>query len=158
MGRSVIVRAHLLAAVGALVLIVVFGVSAAVSEAGGDASEVRVVRLAIVWALPALVGCLVTAGLTGRKLAGRSRAAVVRRKQRRVQIVAAAGVLVLVPSAIILAVASPSGGGTVALEVVELVAGAVNLTLLGLNFRDGRALTRPRRVPASVPPMVDTKA
>jgi hypothetical protein len=158
MRGSLVVRVHLCAAVGALILITVFLISAAVAELAGDAGEVRVVRLAIAWALPVLIGCLVTAALTGRRLAGRSGAAVVRRKQRRMQVVAAAGVLVLVPSAILLAVARPGGGGTVALEIIELMAGAVNLTLLGLNFRDGRGLTRRRRVPAPAPRMVDTKA
>jgi hypothetical protein len=90
------------------------------------------------------------AGLTGRSLAGRSRAPVVRRKQRRLQIVAAAGLLVLIPCAVILNFLAGSAHAGVlpgALEITEIVAGGVNLALLALNFRDGRGLTR-RRGPA----------
>jgi hypothetical protein len=152
-----LVRVHLAAAVGALVLIGTFLVSAAVTELIGDAGEVRALRLAIVLVLPLLIGCLVTAALTGRRLAGRSRAAVVRRKQRRMQVVAVAGLVVLVPCAVILnQLAATASGGTVALEITEFGAGALNLALLGLNFRDGRALTRRRPAPAA--PMVDTGA
>lgn len=110
--------------------------------------------------LPVLIGCLVTAALSGRHLARNSRAAVIRRKQRRMRIVAAAGIVVLVPCALILddLTASVSVGGVVtALEIAEMLVGALNLTLLVLNFRDGRGLTRPRR-PSRRPEMVDTGA
>lgn len=156
--HSRLVRVHLATAVGAVVLITTFLTSAAVTDLIGDAAAIRVLRLAIVLALPVLVGCLAAAGLTGNRLAGRSRAAVVRRKQRRMQAVAAAGLVLLVPCAIILnQLAATAGGGvTVGLEITEFLAGAVNLTLLGLNFRDGRAMSRrARRAPARR--MVDTR-
>ena len=76
------------------------------------------------------------------------------------RIIAAAGIVVLVPCALILddLTASASAGGVVtALEIAEILAGSLNLTLLVLNFRDGRGLTRPRR-PARRPEMVDTGA
>jgi hypothetical protein len=56
------------------------------------------------------------------------------------QMVAAAGLLVLVPCAVVLNYRAMS-----ALEIAELAAGGLNLALLALNFRDGRALTRRRR-------------
>jgi hypothetical protein len=160
MSRSSLVRSHLAAAVGALVLITTFLVSSAVTELIGTTGDVHLVRQWIVSGLPVLIGCLAAVALSGRRLARNSRAAVIRRKQRRMRIVAAAGIVMLVPCALILddLTASASAGGVVtALEIAELLAGALNLTLLILNFRDGRSLTRPRRS-ARRPEMVHTRA
>jgi hypothetical protein len=146
--------------VGALALIMTFLILTTVTELIGTAGDVHIVRQWIVFGLPVLIGCLATAALSGRRLARNSRAAVIRRKQRRMQIVALAGILVLVPCALILddLTASASAGGVVtALEITEILAGALNLTLLALNFRDGRRLTRPRK-PARRPEMVQTGA
>ncbi len=158
--RSSLVRTHLAAAVGALALITTFLLSSTVTELIGTASDIHLMRQWIVFGLPLLIGCLATAALSGRRLARNSRAAVIRRKQRRMQIVAAAGIVVLVPCALVLddLTAGASAGGVVAaLEISEILAGALNLTLLALNFRDGLSLTRPRR-PARRPEMVDTDA
>ena len=140
MSRPMIVRVHLAAAVGAVVVIVTFLISSAVTELIGTAGEVHALRHDIMLGLPLLIACLVTAALTGRRLGGRSKAPVVRRKQRRMTLIAALGVAVLVPCAVVLNYRAMG-----ALEITELVAGGLNLTLLGLNFRDGRALTRRRR-------------
>jgi hypothetical protein len=161
MSRSSLVRTHLAAAVSALALITTFLLSSVVTELIGNAADVHRLRQWIVLGLPLLVGCLAAAALTGRRLARKSRAAVIRRKQRRMQIIAAAGIVVLVPCALILdgLTAGASNGGVVsALQITEILAGALNLTLLVLNFRDGRGLTQRRRRPARRPEMVQTGA
>jgi hypothetical protein len=158
MPRSSLVRTHLAAAVGALALITTFLLSSAITELIGNAADVHRLRQWIVIGLPLLVGCLAAAALTGRCLARKSRAAVIRRKQRRMQIVAAVGIVVLVPCALILDVMTAgalNGGVASALKITEILAGALNLTLLVLNFRDGRGLTRRPR-PAQRPEMVNT--
>lgn len=160
MSRSFLVRIHLGAAVGALALIAAFLVSSAVAELIGTAGDVHIVRQWIALGLPVLIGCLATAALSGRRLARSSRAAAIRRKQRRMRIIAAAGIVVLVPCALILdeLTASASAGALVsALEITESLAGALNFTLLALNFRDGLSLTRPRKR-ARHPEMVQTGA
>ena len=147
MSRPILVRIHLAGAVGALAIIAAFLASSTVIELSGSPGDVRVLRHVILIGLPLLIGCMAAAGLTGRSLAGRSRAAVVRRKQRRLQIVAAAGLLVLIPCAVILNFLAGSAHAGVlpgALEITEIVAGGLNLALLALNFRDGRGLTRRR--------------
>jgi hypothetical protein len=140
MARSTIVRIHLTAAVAAVAVIVTFLISSTITELIGTSGEVHALRHDIMLGLPLLVACLATAALTGRRLGGRSRAPVVRRKQRRMQLIAAVGLVVLVPCAVILNYRALG-----ALEITELAAGGLNLALLGLNFRDGRALSRPRR-------------
>lgn len=148
MPKLLLARIHVAAAAGAIAVITTFLVSSGVTELTGGAGDIRALRHAILLGLPLLIACLVTAGLTGQRLAGGSRSAVVRRKQRRLQAAAAAGLLVLVPCALILshlAAAPATGGAFTALEIAESVFGTVNLSLLVLNFRDGRRMTRHRR-------------
>jgi predicted Co/Zn/Cd cation transporter (cation efflux family) len=102
MSRPVLVRIHLVTAAGALAVISAFLLSSTVTELIGDPGEVRGLRHAILLALPLLIGCLAASALAGRRLAGRSRAPAVRRKQRRMQVVAALGLVVLVPCAVAL--------------------------------------------------------
>ncbi len=160
MPRSSLVRIHLTAAAGAVTLITTFLISSAVTELAGNAADVHSLRQRIVYGLPLLIGCLAAAALTGRRLARKSRAAVIRRKQRRMQVVAALGIVVLVPCALILdaLTAGASAGAVVTgLVITEMLVGALNLTLLLLNVRDGRRLSRPR-TPARRAPMVHSQA
>ncbi len=63
--------------------------------------------------------------------------------------IAANGLLVLVPCAIVLNRWAASGSFDTAfhaLQAIELIAGAINLTLMGLNARDGLRMTRRLRV------------
>ncbi len=62
-------------------------------------------------------------------------------------VIAANGVLVLVPAALFLAAKARAGefdAGFYAVQAVELAAGAVNIALLGLNMRDGMRM-KPHR-------------
>ena len=159
MSRPMLVRVHLAAAVGAVAVIVTFLVSSAVTELIGTAGTVHALRHGIVLGLPLLIACLATVALTGRCLGGKSRAPVVRRKRRRMQLIAAVGLVVLVPCAVVL-----NYQAIPALEIAELAAGGLNLALLVLNFRDGRALARlraargPRPDRATARRMVNTEA
>lgn len=148
MPKPLLARIHVAAAAGAIAVITAFLLSSGVIELIGGAGDIRALRHAILLGLPLLIACLVTAGLTGQRLAGGSRSAIVRRKQRRLRAAAAAGLLVLVPCALILnhlAAAPAAGGAFTALEIAESVFGTVNLSLLALNVRDGRRMTRHRR-------------
>ncbi len=55
-------------------------------------------------------------------------------------LIAANGLLILIPSALFLAhkaAAAEFDGAFYAVQALELTAGATNITLLGLNMRDG---------------------
>jgi len=57
--------------------------------------------------------------------------------------IAANGVLVMIPAALFLSSQAAAGrfdASFYAAQAVELLVGAVQLTLMGLNFRDGRRL------------------
>jgi hypothetical protein len=64
-------------------------------------------------------------------------------KKRRMPFIAGNGVLILVPSVVYLdRLASRGNFGTefIAVQSIELVAGAVNLVLMAFNIRDGMRL------------------
>lgn len=68
-------------------------------------------------------------------------------KTKRMRIVAANGILILIPCALLLkawAVAGDFGPMFFVVQGVEFVAGLANLTLLGMNMRDGLNLRRER--------------
>jgi hypothetical protein len=152
MPRSTVVRIHLGASLAAVAIISSFLVGSAAVEAFGDEGDIRAAKGWILRMLVVLIPMIAAAGMSGRRLAGRSRAAIVKRKQRRMKTIGATGLLVLVPCAITLerlAAQNDFGLTFATVQAVELLGGTLNLTLLVLNFRDGMALrtkrTRARR-------------
>jgi hypothetical protein len=168
MSRNALRALHAAASTLGLLLILSFFTSTIVVGVVGDSHAIAAVKSGIVHALFALVPVMAVAGLSGQRLAGRSRAPVVLRKLRRTRWVGINAMLVLIPCALALAWLASRGsfGWTfAALQAAELVAGAANIVLLGLNLRDGlamraarvqggsgrRAGTRPRPIVASLP-------
>ena len=143
MKRSPIVAVHAAAGAAAFLIILGFEVVTITTEWSGGPAAIASVRLGILFVLPVLIGLLITAGGTGRSLAGARPMGLVARKQRRMLLVAANGVLILTPAALFLAWKAQAGAFDAAFGVVqaaEFVFGAVNLTLISLNARDGMRL------------------
>lgn len=154
MSRSTLRRVHLVASTIALGVVASFLTATISAETLGSEGDVASVKHWIARSVLVLVPVMAAAGLSGRRLAGASRAPVVLRKLRRMQIVGATGVLVLVPCALTLDQLAGDGrfdAAFAAVQVVELLAGATNLMLLGLNFRDGMAMRARRGSPGRVP-------
>lgn len=138
---------HPVAGAVALVTIAIFWLSTALSELFGSEAAVVAVKTAIPWGFFVLIPALAAAGSSGFALAGERRAGRVLAKARRMPLIAANGILVLVPSALFLShKASNAGFDTVfyAVQAIELIAGAVNITLLALNMRDGLKMRKGR--------------
>lgn len=140
----------------ALLCIATFWASTAVSELFLDQASVVAVKNAILTGMWVLIPAMAATGGSGFSLARARRGRIVDVKARRMKAVAANGLLVLLPSAWMLASWANAGrfdAAFYALQGVELVAGAINITLLTLNMRDGLrlagrlALNRP--VPAA---------
>ena len=142
---------HPIAGAFAIVTIAMFWLSTALSELFGSQALVVTVKTAIPWGFLVLVPALAAAGGTGFKLAGGRRAGLVGVKAKRMPLIALNGVLVLIPSAFFLAYKAQSGAfdtSFYAVQGLELLAGAANFTLLGLNMRDGLKMkSRLRRRP-----------
>jgi hypothetical protein len=92
------------------------------------------------------------AGMSGFRLGKTWRGPVVAQKRKRMPMIAANGIVVLIPAALYLASKAQAGQFDTSfyiVQVIELIAGAVNITLLGLNMRDGLRLSgKLRRAPA----------
>jgi len=136
---------HPLAGALATLTIATFWLSTVLSELFGSQTLITSVKTAIPWGFLLLVPALAAAGGSGFALAReRQGAALVASKMKRMRIIAANGVLILIPSALFLASKAKAGefdAAFYAVQALELVAGATNLALLGLNMRDGLKLT-----------------
>jgi hypothetical protein len=87
-----------------------------------------------------LLPALAAAGGSGFALAKGRRVELVEAKMKRMPFVAANGILILIPCALFLAskaAAAEFDTTYYAVQMLELIAGAINITLLGLNMRDG---------------------
>lgn len=139
---------HPVAGAVTLFTILTFWVSTAVSELFGSEAAVIAVKTSVPWGFFLLVPALAAAGGSGFALAGGRRAGLVAAKARRMPIIAANGILILIPAALYLAHKAGQAefdGMFYAVQVLELAAGATNIALLGLNMRDGLKMKgRPR--------------
>lgn len=144
-------KLHALVGSIALLCIGTFWTSTLVSELLLDQGSVVAVKNAILAAMWLLIPAMAATGASGFGLA-RSRAGrLVQEKQRRMKVIAANGLLILLPSAFFLARMANAGqfdAAFYAVQGLELIAGAVNITLLCLNMRDGLRISgrlAPRR-------------
>lgn len=131
---------HPVAGALALATIAAFWLSTAFSELFASEEAVIAVKTAIPWGFLVLIPALAATGGSGFALARGRRAGLVGAKIRRMPLIAANGVVVLIPSALFLAYKASTGafdGAFYAVQALELVAGSANIALLGLNMRDG---------------------
>ena len=147
-------KAHLIAGLLATLTIATFFLSTVLVELFGSHEAVATVKSLIV--LPGLfilVPAIAATGGSGFFLSKSRQGRLVDAKKRRMPFIAANGLLVLIPCAMFLnrwAVAGEFDTAFYTVQGLELLAGAVNLTLMGLNIRDGMKMSgRFRAVPTS---------
>jgi hypothetical protein len=138
-------KLHPVAGIVAFLTILCFWASTMVVELGGDEARIAAVKLGILWGLALLIPSIAVAGASGFRLGGKSPHPIVAGKRWRMPFIAFNGIAVLVPCAVFLQ--QRAGAGVfdqtfTVVQAVELVAGAINLTLIGLSIRDGFRLTR----------------
>ncbi|ADZ71828.1 hypothetical protein [Polymorphum gilvum] len=143
-------KSKLHAAAGGLALttIALFWISTVVAELFGTPADIALVKTRILTGMAVLIPAMIAAGASGFSLGARWRGPLVERKKRRMKAVAVNGLLVLLPSAVFLASkaqAEAFDAWFFAVQGLELAAGAVNVALLGLNMRDGLAMSAGRR-------------
>ncbi len=140
-------KAKVHAAAGAAALLVVgsFWLATVATELSGNLETIAAVKAGVLAGMAVLIPLMIVAGASGFSLAQDWKSPTVLRKKRRMRIVAANGILVLLPSAYVLAGWAGEGrfdAAFLAVQALELAAGAVNIALLSLNMRDGLALRR----------------
>jgi len=147
-GPSPLAKLHRIAGILAVACITSFQVATLVAEGFLDRSAVIAVKTALPFGLFLLVPALATVGISGVRLARGRKGGVLGQKLRRMPIIAANGLLVLIPAALYLAAKARAGDldtAFYAVQGIELAAGAVNLWLMGLSIRDGLKMTAARR-------------
>lgn len=136
---------HRFAAILATLCIALFFMSTILVELMGSYQAIAVVKHAIVFpGLFILIPALMLTGGSGFALSKNRRGRLIDQKKKRMPIIAANGIFILIPCALFLdrwAAAGMFETRFVVVQSLELAAGAVNLTLMGLNMRDGLKLT-----------------
>ena len=137
---------HRVAGLMALGITALFWLGSVFTLALGSEAVVAGMKLTILYGIVFQLTALLVAGLSGRILAiNRLREAAVARKLKRMLTAGAISFVVLLPSAVYLALKIQGGVPDFhwkLAQAAELVAGAAVIILLGLNARDGMALMR----------------
>ncbi|MBF0350442.1 MAG: YceI family protein [SAR324 cluster bacterium] len=137
-------KVHGIAGSIACLIIATFWTSTVLVELTGSAESVALVKRCIIWGMGILIPSLILTGVSGRILGRSSEGNLVTKKKKRMPIIAFNGLFVLLPSAIFLDRWASSGqfdSAFYTLQAIELLAGAMNLFLIGSNIRDGLRLT-----------------
>ena len=132
---------HLIAAIIATLCIAIFFITSALVEILGSPESIAIVKTLIVApGLFILVPAIAITGASGFALSKEIKGGLVENKKKRMPFIAANGLLILLPCAIILDQWASAGSFDTkffAVQGLEFFAGAVNLTLMGRNMRDG---------------------
>ena len=138
------VKIHAAAGLVGFFTIAVFWSSTALSEAFGGAETIAMVKTMILFGMIILVPAMAIAGASGMALRKKRKDALSSSKKKRMPLIGANGLLILLPAAIYLQSKATAGAfdtGFYAVQMVEFVAGAANLAMMGLNIRDGLKMT-----------------
>lgn len=139
---------HPMAGALALATIATFWLSTVLTELFASQASIAAVKAAIPWGFLVLIPALAATGGSGMLLAKGQSKGLVGGKLKRMPVVAANGILVLIPAALFLASKARAGEFDAvfyAVQGIELIAGATNIALLGLSTRAGLQLTQWRR-------------
>jgi len=145
-------KMHMIASILATLCIATFFVSTVLVELFGSVESIVAVKNLIVMpGLFILIPAIAITGGSGFALSSNRKGRLLENKKQRMPLIAANGILVLVPSAIFLnqwAIAGTFDTRFYIVQCVELAAGAINLMLMSQNMRDGLKLTgklRPKK-------------
>ncbi|MEC4727346.1 hypothetical protein HWQ46_17500 [Shewanella sp. D64] len=142
-------KLHLLAAITAILCIASFFSFSLLGEIFGSHAFISQIKSSIVFpGLFILIPAMAITGITGNLLAKGNKGKVIKQKQLRIKIVAANGILILLPAALVLNHWAQAGQFDLSfylLQAVELITGATNLYLLTKNAMAGRRLTANKR-------------
>ena len=135
---------HPIAGTIAMLCIGSFWLATLVSELFLTQEAIVLVKHSILQAMWVMIPAMVATGGSGFALLGERKGNLLSGKKMRMKIIAANGLLVLLPCAFYLygkAAAGEMDTSFYALQALELLAGAINFSLMALNFRDGLKLS-----------------
>ena len=132
---------HRFAASVSILCIALFFSATIFVELLGMAESIAIVKSLIVWpGLFILVPAIALTGGSGFALAKSRNGKLVAQKKKRMPFIGINGIFVLIPCAILLDCWASAGSFDTYFYIVqgvELLAGAINLVLMGMNMKDG---------------------
>ncbi len=138
-------KIHPVAATVATLCIATFFISTVIVELFGSYESIAVVKSLIVMpGLFILIPAIAITGASGFARAKGTKSGIIGSKKKRMPFIAANGILILLPAAICLNQWAAIGAFDTKFYIVqafELLAGAINLTLMSMNMRDGLRLS-----------------
>ena len=137
-------KIHAIAGLIGFLCILTFWTSTVYSELFTSHEVIASVKAMILRGMFILIPAMVIVGGSGMSMGGKWKSPLAVAKKKRMPIIALNGLLVLLPSAFFLASKASAGEFDkmfYTVQAIELVAGALNLTLMGLNMRDGLRMT-----------------
>lgn len=143
MKRKTLVKIHVAATIIATLTIATFFISSLTAEINGDVILIRKVKEAIFYSLPVLLVVMPALGITGNKLACKSKSPLILAKQRRMKFAFVNGVM-LISLACFLYYRSHYQTIDITFlgfQFAEFALGLTNLTLIGLNIKSGLKLS-----------------
>lgn len=140
---------HRISAVIATLCVATFFSSTLIVEVFGTTESIQIVKQLVVFpGLLILVPAIALTGATGAAMGKKRKGKVIERKSKRMPIIAFNGIAILIPAAYFLNQWAQAGSfdtAFFALQALELMAGATNLTLMILNIKDGRTFSLKKR-------------
>jgi len=132
---------HRLAAPIAILCIATFFSTTIFVELFGTAESIATLKSLIVWpGLFILVPSIALTGASGFVFAKARSRKLIQQKKKRMPFIGVNGILVLIPCAVFLDLWASAGAFDsrfYVVQAIELLAGTINLMLMGLNMRDG---------------------
>lgn len=133
-------KVHMIAGLMSVTCIAGFWSSTLVSELFLSHTAVAAVKAGIVDAFVLFIPLMIMTAGTGFAMGGQSTQPLILAKRRRMPLIGLNGLLVMIPAAFFLSGKAGAGefdGWFYGVQTLELLAGAANLFLMGLNIRDG---------------------
>lgn len=143
MKRIKIVRIHIFATIIAMLTISSFFSFSLIAELMGDHLFIQRVKTVILYALPILIISMPMLAVSGKKLAGNSKNPLITKKMKRMKFIAFNG-FILISLAIYLYYHTNYkviDNTFLYFQIAELLFGAINLSLMGMNVKDGLKLS-----------------
>lgn len=138
-----ITKVHIGAATISILTIATFWLSTVISELFMSPDEVVAVKTFIFHGLWLLIPAIIITAGSGNFMAWNRTHPAIARKKKRMPFIALNGLLILVPSAIFLytkAINNEFDNVFYIVQIVELIAGLTNLTLMIQNAKDGKRI------------------
>lgn len=139
---------HPIAGTIGFLIILTFWTSTVYSEIIGSPEMVSSVKAMVLKGMFILIPAMIIVGASGMTLGRHRKDATTLAKKKRMPFIAGNGLFVLVPAAFYLNSKASAGDFDsvfYAIQTLELIAGAINISLMGMSIRDGRRMGQRRR-------------